>query len=522
MNYMSSDFQDSLDCEQQILATEFNAIFCNQNVHRALCGRGKSFELWYYCMCNFIIMHNILLTKQDPTLSSQNTSNLIKKMLKILASSLNLTLKSITTEKMVTEADVLFISRDRFIEIKNGGKTMWSDSFFYGIIEELSKSSSPTKMAVMCTSAPLGVPTLQTYNIFEFIYLGDVFKSVINTITTIVQWKYNQNKILTDLNHKNALDIPFSKRINSFFSFKTILYSNLIDYSYYNIINRVKPKVIVSNDDVMPLKPKSEKCNFKFITMQYALHSYQTELYRRLFTEEFGSESVKSDHYICIGDYFKPLREFSGVSKTVVVMGQTRYDILARADKIYNRKEILTNLNLDPNKKMILWITQTHGLSLEENIDSINAVYSVMLSLNDVQLVIKLHPDEDQSAPLYRQNKCFKPIIATRDTDIYALLFACDLVIVKFSMAVFEAILLKKPVVVLNLSGEPDLIDYAKEGVAYAVRDGSDLKHAVEMLIRDSSPNTNHRNNFIKKYLYSDDGKATERVVMLIKSYIIA
>lgn len=204
-------------------------------------------------------------------------------------------------------------------------------------------------------------------------------------------------------------------------------------------------------------------------------------------------------------------------SDSVVVTGSSRYDILNHADKIYDKNKIFEELGLDTNKKMVLWTTQTHGLPLEENIQNISAVYSTIKSLEGVQLVIKLHPGEDQRAILYKKNKSAKPVIVDGGADIYALLYVCDLMVTRHSTTATEAVALNKPVLILNLSGEPDPMEYVKEGVALGVYEGKDLKPATEKLLKDDADLTKNREKYIQKYLYKIDGKATERVVGLIK-----
>ena len=294
-----------------------------------------------------------------------------------------------------------------------------------------------------------------------------------------------------------------------------------MNYAYFDAINTFNPKIIVSNDDIIQLKPKSKNPNLKFVTLQSATVSPINETYRKYFIREFGSDSVKSDIFICAGEYFKELKEYSNVAKNVVVMGQPRYDILTRADEIYDKSKIISDLGLNPAKKIVLWCTQTHGLSLDENVSSISAVYSTMASIKgDTQLVIKLHPGEDQNAPLYQGNSQYEPVILGKDVDTYALLSACDLMITKNSTTAMEAIILNKPVIILNLSGEPDRVNYVHEGVALGVYDPADLSSTIEKLLDNGSILYDKREKFIEKYLYKVDGKATERVVNLITSLL--
>lgn len=84
-----------------------------------------------------------------------------------------------------------------------------------------------------------------------------------------------------------------------------------------------------------------------------------------------------------------------------------------------------------------------------------------------------------------------------------------------------EAVALNKPVIVLNLSGEPDPVEYVKEGVALGVYRKEDLGPAIKSLLIDDSQLAGNRKRYIEKYLYRVDGRATERVVNLINQMIV-
>lgn len=514
---MTSDIKNSLEHQNHIIETEFKAIFCNKKMHRLLDAKISSFQLWYYCMCDLIMIEAIIQSKQDPmAYSSQTVSYWIKRMVTIFALSLNTWIKTVLNKNGVKDVDLLFISKDRFITTNVGKKLITSDSLFFNVIQKLSQNFPSTTKALLCTAAPPDDINIKAYNIFNYIYPTDILNSFFKTIITVSQGKFAHNSIVPRSRSNDLLEIPISRRVASFFSFKKVFYCYLIDYSFTHSISQLNPKIIISNDDVMMLKPKSQMSEFGFITMQSGLVYPVLELYRRLFIEEFGSELVKADYFLCTGDYFKPLKDFSRVSKKVIVSGQPRYDNLVNAAKIYNRKQILTDLGLDPNKKMVLWTTSTHSLCFHENIDCINAVYSTMMSLTDVQLVIKLHPDENENAPFYKTNTCFKPVIADKDADTDSLLFACDLMITKSSTTAMEAIILNRPAIILNLSGEPDKVNYVKEGVAIGVYKPDQLEPAITSLLTDDRVLAVNRDAYIKKYLHRIDGKATARVVEVI------
>ncbi len=100
------------------------------------------------------------------------------------------------------------------------------------------------------------------------------------------------------------------------------------------------------------------------------------------------------DKTAAYGFYHKEIltRMSSYPEGSVVVTGQPRYDLLHYAEELYDRERVCEELGLHPGGRFILWTTQTHGLSTEENERNVEAVYQTISQLEDVQLVVKLHP----------------------------------------------------------------------------------------------------------------------------------
>ena len=209
---------------------------------------------------------------------------------------------------------------------------------------------------------------------------------------------------------------------------------------------------------------------------------------------------------------------------SVVVTGQPRYDILYYADKIYSKDKNFKKFEINLDYKIILWITQCHGLSNEENIKNFKAVFETMQNLKDVTLIIKQHPGEGKEytkmIEKYLNSYKINAVVTPKDSDTSGLLYACDLMITRHSTTAMEAVVLNKPVIILNLSGEPDPVEYVKEGVALGVYDEKDLKATIDKLLKDDSELAKNRGKYIEKYLYKLDGKATERVVNLIAEMV--
>lgn len=427
----------------------------------------------------------------------------------------------IFSKKYQDNTDVLFISRDRFVKIESVSDNLVSDSLFFSIISELSTQHPDINLNLLCKASPPKNLNIKAVNVDSYTKFSDLLNSAFFSVKKIIQWRINKYYLANRMNPDKSIDSHILYSLDSFFSLVNLGYYSIVDYCYYNALKKLNPRVVISNDDVLQFKPRSKNNYLKFITLQSSTISPSNETYQRKFIHEFGSESIRSDYFICQGEYFKKLKDYSNTSKKVVVMGQPRYDILAHASEIYDKSKIVMDLGLDPNKKIILWCTQTHGMSSEENISSINAVYNTMTSLKDeVQLVIKLHPSEDQDAPLYYDNTSYKPVILKKDVDTNALLYSCEMMITKNSTTAMEAVILNKPVIVLNLSGDPDQVNFVSEGVALGVYDQVDLFSATKKILDDNSILHEKREEYIKKYLYKIDGKATERVVNLIISLL--
>ncbi|MEE9592811.1 MAG: CDP-glycerol glycerophosphotransferase family protein [Thermoplasmata archaeon] len=230
------------------------------------------------------------------------------------------------------------------------------------------------------------------------------------------------------------------------------------------------------------------------------------------------------DRTAVYGQYHKEILTELGAypSNSVIVTGQPRYDLLEEARQRYDSDRIRGELGLAPSGKLVLWTTQTHGLPAAENEANIDAVYGALHGLEGVGLVVKLHPLEDQGAPLYRKHRLNHPIIVDGEGDTFALLHACDLMITGHSTTALEAVALSRPVIILNLSGDPDPVDYVQAGVAVGVYRAEDLRPTIERLLVDDGGLAENRERYIQRYLYRVDGKATERVVNLIEEMIEA
>lgn len=144
-----------------------------------------------------------------------------------------------------------------------------------------------------------------------------------------------------------------------------------------------------------------------------------------------------------------------------------------------------------------------------------------------VRLVLKLHPS-DSPANLQRYETVLRPgdasvLLAPHGRwPLSELLAACDLMVTRDSTVVFEANLLDKPSLTVNLSQWDEELPYSATGGARGVYTLADLRPALEALLFDPSARTAlaaTRADFLRSQTGPRDGRATERITRAIAAW---
>ncbi len=200
--------------------------------------------------------------------------------------------------------------------------------------------------------------------------------------------------------------------------------------------------------------------------------------------------------------------------KKIVITGASKFDIIK--NKQYNKEEVYKQFNLDKDKKIILFGTQT----VPEKEDMFKAVIN---SLQDEQLIIKLHPKDEVDFYNSRLKDIKNKVVVVKDYDIYNFLNIADLTISRASSTVvIESMLFNVPVITLNLAnikGSNEMIDYNDYGCVIDIKEENELKKAINEVFNNKKIKEKLEKNmekFIKDYAYKIDGKSTERVINLI------
>jgi predicted glycosyltransferase len=420
-------------------------------------------------------------------------------------------MKSILKKPNAEECDMLLLSRYRPINI-GGADGFKADYLFDSVIDEVHKAHPHPRMALVCIGGHGDVYTdwrVANFSLFEFLSLRILLKSVIRSVLLRLRYKRIARR----------LSIVQKKMFDSSFSFSSLLFYHLLDFCLSRTISSLKPKVVVANDDILIFKPSTNH-HFQLIVLQSALITEQIERHKNLLFSSFLEDRLLSDYFCVSGSLAESLkRKYLKDTRNLVMTGQPRFDNLVKADKLFDKDEICKRLGLIGDRRILVWATETHSLPLKENRENVEAVCAAVKSLENVGLVVKLHPAEDQDAPLYKENPSCTLVIVKGSENISESLFVCDAMITKSSTAAIEAAILNKPIIVLNLSGEPDIMPYVKEGVALGVYKKQDLVPAIKQALYDEKTReklAKVREKFVYEYAYVQDGKASERVAEIV------
>ncbi len=428
-----------------------------------------------------------------------------------------------------------------------------SDQFFHAIIRKLNETGKYRIVSTFPIRCPY-IPSIRViinkckywdvlhvpFNLFFRCRIGGERSKAKHHFRKVWELLKDDKTLVSLLDLPEDPDREIRKKIKNYFAYDRPEYVFAEFAKFISMaevmLESIRPAVIVIEDEYSvferALIVAAKKKNVPCIAIQ---HGVIHELHKGYIyqTGEISPDlSVKAplvptaDVTAVYGQYHKELLTQAGgyPENAVVITGQPRYDRMADLDRESVRSKLIEEWRLDPSKKIVLWATQCHGISDAENKLNFHAVFGSISAIGDVQLIIKQHPGEperyDTMIREHLEGYSIDAHIVAKDADTLGLLAVSDLVLLKNSTTGLEAVALQKPLIVMNLGGQPDIVNYVQEGVACGVYRPEDLKPTIEQLLRDDSCLARNREEFIRKYLYRVDGKAAERVVALIEECI--
>lgn len=392
----------------------------------------------------------------------------------------------------------------------------------------------------------------------------------------------NNNISIVVLLDEHETNVLSENRING------VIFKDLSNYSSKNalsILNEEKPSLVVTDNDQEPirgafvitarylglpilvLREMVMVSKPKFDQMFFLIFRKLGEL-PRLFTKYFFCFKsilvLKPSYFLNVYEVFKRFiyhlsnptaGEFADYILTntdedakllqklccrpryIRPVGDPRFDDIvnlpvSEQDKI--REEINRSFNISKHKKIILFLSSSqveHGMWNEERKKQVNTEILDLFSKfqNEAELIIKLHPVEKNIFPLIWK-PTYDSFIHVTDFDVSKLIIGSDLVVTWVSTAMVNAVLARRPLVVIDfyndgltggvLLSTQAIIDNGAALIAFSVPELYDFihlilsdKHFVEVL-------QSRQDVFHNKYLKRIDGKSIDRILETILDII--
>lgn len=167
----------------------------------------------------------------------------------------------------------------------------------------------------------------------------------------------------------------------------------------------------------------------------------------------------------------------------------------------YSRQEICHRLGLDPEKKIILmacerFVTLYSGFERPTGSNrNLWQLCNAVRKLSDVQLLVRMKEEKvyaefggnlDLKREILGRAQGIR-VVVDSISNIYQLLYIADLVVVSFSTLGLEAMLFGKPVLVLHLDRDHDLMGYVKSGGVLCARDEGEIVPAITAALYDEA-----------------------------------
>lgn len=402
--------------------------------------------------------------------------------------------------------NIIFLSNDRF------NKTLKKDNFNYGkIINLLEKTKTP-------------------HTLLEYDRLWNLH-SVKNAMKKVLSKKYDSyhvsflyNNMLKNTRKKFYRDIVNSwekiylteeKIIYKGFNLFPIVKKRL--YFIFNIIGLFVSDLYTIALEILKNNPKiividSEKNHLaKMInllktpkTKTISIECDELYDYRRIFSD-YKCVSGKASEQFIINEYKYP-------KNNIIITGAPKYDNL-----MTEKENVVEEFNISQEQKIVVFCSQ----QIEDKKVISNLQKAQNANKQSLFIIYKLHPRDERIIDLKKLER--KNFVITKDYNTTKLIKGCDVFITVYSATALEAILLDKPLTLYNPEGKYLELSFVKEGSALLTKNKIELKKAMDACLNNKNVIKRleiKRKKSQKKHNYKNDGKASKRVVDLIKKLL--
>lgn len=277
-------------------------------------------------------------------------------------------------------------------------------------------------------------------------------------------------------------------------------------YTLQKIINQIKPDLIVTTN-VPRMERAAVRTGLNTGIPTLAIHDYLA--FEKRHKLEADRIAVMCD--ITMENLVKTGHD----PEKLVITGQPVFDQIPRELKEFSDEVLREKWKLPKDRRFILLGTQpnpTSRLMLETTLEAVS-------QLDGYDLVVKPHPGEDsRSHEKWIDGK--DRVYLRPAAPIRELIFCSDLTITIFSTVGFESVLMDKPLIQFNLTGEPNPVPLFNYGVSLSVEKKEDLLLGIKKCLFNTEIQKSFEVNRVKHFNHILHGSGTENIIKLIHNMV--
>jgi hypothetical protein len=160
----------------------------------------------------------------------------------------------------------------------------------------------------------------------------------------------------------------------------------------------------------------------------------------------------------------------------LVVTGSPKFDALVSQRETWDRAAVRARLGVAPDERLVVLASRFRPIrSTHQAVGSAFAgLVTAIEGLTGVRLLVKPHPAEPAAAYVaaLRGIQATRTHVLSPGADLLELLHACDALVTVESLSAVEALVLERPVLVLNMP--TNLRELVQSGAALGVPEGTD------------------------------------------------
>jgi hypothetical protein len=253
--------------------------------------------------------------------------------------------------------------------------------------------------------------------------------------------------------------------------------------------------------------------NIKTLAIQHGLifpHNYTYVHTQDEILGKTGAPYPYTDRFLLYDSFVKKILEGYGnyPPKTMEVTGGHKMDNLLALKKTADPKQKKKELGLDDRDRFAVIASRFSEIG-----SAFPHIVKAIEEIPRLHLVVKPHQAElpEHYSDIAQRLSAKKVRIVSNKENLFDLMLAGDLLITVNSLAALEAILLEKPVMVVNLPNH--LSVYVDAGIAVGIKSHSEILTALKKLFSESQQDLLKKQaEFSRKNAFKTDGLSGERI----------